>query len=404
LSCRSFNVATAAVIRDGLFFGAWFVTTGYTPIYQIFKDGADITDRFNDRTISMKITLQAGGGQGDICQISVDDRDWRVARPFNGDFLEIWLGYAEIGMAFMGLFQISDVSFVGPPRSIAITGSSTGVGAKLKTPTIQDFENKEIKDILQDIAQKDGYALKMHPSFEGIKIPFKNQVISSMHLLQELERTFGAVGKVANGQLVFTPRDEGDTASGVSMPVLALGPEHFGTWNVRHTIRSNYDSVKAPYFDKETNVRKWHEFSRPNTGNIESLLGGGPFQIGRMFNSKEEAESAAEARMGDIMRAAGEATVTLAKGDPWVRDQQQLLITGMRDGIDGSYVIQTVTHSYTKETGIETEISARPPGTGDDYLEEFIADEATKEFLVPLPGEIMGHLLLGKSGLIAGGI
>ena len=70
--------------------------TGYTPIYQILKDGIDITDHFNDRCVQMRVDLTSGDGDNDMCLFTIDDRDWPVARPSVGDRLRILMGYVEV--------------------------------------------------------------------------------------------------------------------------------------------------------------------------------------------------------------------------------------------------------------------------------------------------------------------
>jgi phage protein D len=94
------------------------VTTGYTPIYRVYKGGEDITGRLNDRTLQIRVDLQSGNGNDDQCTILIDDRDWRVARPLTGESIQVWLGYEEVGLAYMGTFEIDDVTFLGPPRNI----------------------------------------------------------------------------------------------------------------------------------------------------------------------------------------------------------------------------------------------------------------------------------------------
>jgi len=84
----------------------------------------------------------------------------------------------------------------------------------------------------------------------------------------------------------------------------------------------------------------------------------------------------------------GDFSAQLAKGDPWVRDQQRLQVSGMRDGIDGSYVIQNVKHTYVKESGLLSEITATPNGKGADYT-----NMGSTKFLKPSPGELMGEVL-----------
>ncbi|WP_315768346.1 MULTISPECIES: hypothetical protein [unclassified Bradyrhizobium] len=362
------------------------MATGYTPIYRIYKGGVDITDHFNDRTTKIKVDLTSGGGEGDRCEIELDDRDWRIARPFGGEMIQVWLGYKEIGLAYLGTYTIDDVIFEGMPRSIQLTGTSTGFNDIKKAPQIANFSNKTVGDILGEMASQSGLQLSIPSDLAGRQIPFKNQQVSNLHMIHELERMFGAVGKVADGNLVFVPRDSTESVSGVALPTLVLHPEHFGAWRVRYAGRNDASEVKAAYWDKDQHIRKW----------ISSALPGGdgdPFTIGQIFNSQMEAEAAAAAKAGAIKRASVEAIFDLAKGDPWIRDAQTILVTNMRDGINGSYVVEKATHTYIKSTGIRSSLQCRAPGDGVDY-----SDRADDLFLRPMPGEPMGGVLPGAPG------
>ena len=118
------------------------------------------------------------------------------------------------------------------------------------------------------------------------------------------------------------------------------------------------------------------------------------FTPNRKFNNKDEAQAAAESQAEALQRSLGEADLTLAKGDPWIRDNVRMLITGMRDGINGSYITSIVSHTYVKDQGIATHIKAKPPEDGGDY--ESLFNEATPEqrkqlFLDPTPGGLMGQ-------------
>lgn len=365
------------------------MTTGYTPIYRVMRGGIDITSNFNDRTTQIKVDLQSGNGNDDQCAITIDDRDWRVARPIPGEDLQIWLGYQEVGLAYMGTFEIDDVIFVGPPRAIKLVGKSTGSTDIQKAPAIKEFDNKSIGDILGQMAGQTGLGLSISGDLAGIKIPFKNQAVSNLHMIHELERLTGAVAKVVDGKLMFIKRDGAESASGIALPTLVLHPEHFGTWQVRYTSKPGYGQVKASWFDKDEMQRKWVDsaISGGEGGVGLAKKFGGAFNIGQLFNSKEEAEQAAKAQSEAFKRAEVQAVFDLAKGDPWIRDQQTLLVTGMRDGINGSYVIDKVTHTYIKSTGIKSQMECKAPGDGANYA------EASKEFMRPLPGELLGEYL-----------
>jgi phage protein D len=351
------------------------------------RGGVDITDHFNDRTVQIKVELIAGGGEGDHCVIKLDDRDWRIAAVEPGETINIYLGYQEIGLSYMGSFEIDDVTYLGKPRSIQLTGTSTGFMNVQKAPAIKEFDNKSVADILGGIAGQTGLSLQIGGGLGAMTLPFKNQVVSNLHLIHELERQYGAMAKIADGKLIFVPRDGTTSVTGLSVPTLVLMPEHFGDWQVQYSGRTDYASTKAAWFDKKDMVRRWVDFGAQGGGGV-GKGSGGTYTLGQVFNSMEEAQAAVQSKMQALKRAEVKATFDLAKGDPWIHDTQTVLVSGMRDKIDGSYVVEKAIHTYIKTTGIRTTLECRAPGNGADF-----SDRADDEFLKPLPGEPMGSVI-----------
>jgi phage protein D len=374
--------------------------TGFTPVYKIMHDGSDITNRFNDRTLSIQVQLNGGEGASDTCEITIDDRDWKVAAVEIGAKLEIYLGYKEIGYAQQGIFNVTTVDYEINPRQIKIIGTSVDLGSAIKAPKIRSFENKTLDDILGTFAKDSGLTTAIDPELGKIELPFLNQTKSPMHMLHELERRFGAVGKIENNKLIFTKRDEGESASGERTPLLVLQPQNVSKGFVRHTERSDFSSAKVGYFD-ENHVKKFAEEKNPSaTTDEEGQQQDNPFLSGGLARSEKEAKQMAKAQIQALNRSKGEVHMTLSKGDPWIRDQTQVLVKGFRDKINGSYVANLVTHSYVKDSGIITEIVAKPPGDGGDFnsLDEgaFYALGSTGIFTSP-EGPIPPTELIGPS-------
>jgi phage protein D len=370
------------------------VPTGYTPIYKLMKGDLDITNHFNDRVTSIQVELNSGDGEGDKLQIKLDDRDWAIAKPGLGAVIELWLGYEEVGYSFMGSFEMNDLAFIGPPRAIQLTGLSTGMRSVMKAPAIANYANKSLGSILGSIAGSAGIGMSISPELAGKMIPFKNQVTSNLHMIHELERIYGAVAKIANGRLMFVPRDSTTTASGISMPTLVLQPEHFGTWNCSYNSRNQYGSVRAAWRDKSDMVRKWVNTATGEAGGETSSDASSgqateTFTIGTIFNSMQEAQAAIQSMQEALKRSEGRATFELAKGDPWIKDQMTLLVENMRDGINGSWTINKAVHTYVKSTGIKSTLECKAPGDGANFSNR----QEENAFLKPEAGELIGEVL-----------
>ena len=177
--------------------------------------------------------------------------------------------------------------------------------------------------------------------------------------MQALERTYNGLVKYGDGKLSFTKRGSGDNASGILSGGFALTPDDFGKWSVKICNRQAHSQVKAAWFDPETQTTKFV---------VNTILAQGgvnvPFLIKRIHPSQEEAQAAADAQMAAFNRGLVTGTITLAKGDPSIHGGAPFTITGMKAEMCGSFIANTVTHTFAKPGGISTTIEFM--STGDD--------------------------------------
>lgn len=376
------------------------MSSGYTPAFRVAKGGLDLSDQLQDRVLSIKVLHAGGDGASDTCEITLDDRDFRIETILPGDALDVWLGYREVGLAFCGAFEVDEVCYRGMPKEIRVKGNRMGTASIMKAPRLKTYSSVSVAEIIEDLASIAGVKAFVRPKYAGIIVDRLDLVESPRHLLHELERTYGGVAKFSSGKLIFIPRGQGQDAKGTQLPRIVWQAFHFKDWEATHNNRTSFGSARASYYD-ENGVRRWLSASPPGT----NYFGGGAknlpsYDIGRLFPSKQQAEAGAKAQMEAMVRATGDLRATLATGDPFIKDQQQLLVRGMRGGIDGSYVIEEVVHRFTKSEGIRTTIRATPDPTGEGY--EHLFDAADHNFLLPGPGEIVGSLIHGPGTRLAG--
>lgn len=136
---------------------------GITPIYKLMRNGVDITDNFNDRTTSIKVELNSGDGANDTFEIRIDDRDWRLAIPDQKTKIDVYLGYKEVGLAYVGQYTATDVFLEGPPRTMRITGLAAEMHSLMKTPVIKEFDNKTVQQVAEEIAKNAGIKVYVDP-------------------------------------------------------------------------------------------------------------------------------------------------------------------------------------------------------------------------------------------------
>jgi phage protein D len=280
----------------------------------------------------------------------------------------------------------------GPPRTMRITGLAAEVRSLMKTPTVKEFDGKTVKEIVEEVAKDRGISgAHVDEEIGKIKVPYLNQTVSNYHLLTEIERRVGGILSFTPQGIVLRKRDGGTSVSEREMPTLVLRPEHLNSWSTRITERYNYSHVEAAWFNKDTLKREWEKTD------LFTTLTENKFPIGRMFNSKEEAKAAADAKANSFRRGKIQGNFILAKGDPWITAQMPVVVQEMRDGINGRYVVDKVTHTYLKDQGISTTIECNAPGDGNDD-----SDIANKKFYYPQPGETLGIPLQPGQGRLSG--
>ena len=343
--------------------------------------------------MSIVVELSSGAGEQDHVEILLDDREWLIATPRVKDRLTVYLGYEGVGVAFMGAFEINSLQFSFPPRNILVRGTAASSLNDLKSQMVKGFSGQTVEEILAAAGAKVGMKVDVHPSIADQRIPFLNNTASYSQLIAKLEQHYGAVAKINDGKLSLTPRGSGKSVSDLAQPTFVLRAESFADLQVLVESRGETASTKASYTDKTSLERVFVE-SKSKLSELETSA---THTIQNLFNSKDEAQAAADSAQGQLDRSTGKISATLAEGDPWVRDQQRIVVTGIRDGINGSYLIDLVRHQFTKNGALRTSFSGN---AGIDGLAAVYSSsgENNPSFVVLPPGTVFGQVLPKASG------
>jgi phage protein D len=317
-----------------------------TPDFRIEVDGQDVTGNINDRLLELRITDQEGV-KSDRLEFTVDDRDNLVALPRTGAKVRVWLGYRETGVSYMGLFVVDEVEISGVPEQITVRARAADMRKSLKAHKTRKFENTTIGGVVNRIAGEHGLRPVTGGHLASVKLPYLGQTEESdMHLLTRLARRYDATFKVADGKLVFTPRGEGKTASGKPMRV-SLSRTGLISWTATIKERPRHKAVKA----------RWHDRGQARA-RVEKAGDGEPaFKLRHEYPSRGEARAAARAKKQQLARGEG-ALNCETSGNPAIAAGAQLTVSGVRDGVDGDWVIKTATHALDSQSGYRTTVEA----------------------------------------------
>lgn len=333
-----------------------------TPSYKITANETDVTHRLQERLKSLVITDKAGE-ESDSVVISVHDIKYELALPATGDELQISLGYTSTGLIDMGLWVVDEIKISGPIPIMEISAKSANLASRdsrkkgltnqLKASRTRSWDTVTLSDIVEKIAKESDYTPRIGAKFSDIEIVHIDQTHeSNMHFLTRLARQYGAVAKPAAGFLLFVERGEGKSASGQTLSTISIVPEQVTQWSATLSDRGKYVSVSADYYDHDK---------------AERIMVGVPDDEGtvkilpRTYPTKESAEEAIKARKKELDQNAEKAQVTLL-GNPTIKAEAPISLSGFREGIDGDWIVDGVVHTLNN-SGFNTKLDLIKGGT-----------------------------------------
>lgn len=323
----------------------------HRPTFKVEANGKDISAILADRLQSLTITDEAGI-KSDAVTIKLADDGIKLPAP--GAELRVWLGY-ESAARFMGLYVVDEVELSGPPSEMTIKATAAPLEGAAQYQALQDqksrsWEPQAVGDLVAAVAADHGLTPAVAAALSVVQLDHLDQTNESdMHLLTRVAADLGAIAKAGGGRLLFIERAAGRTASGASMPTVALTAADLMTWTVRIASRSKYRRVVAVWRDTSAAV------------DVEAVSGEGEptFRIRHPYPSQAAATAAARARLDAFTR--GEATLSATlPGRADLVAESRAVLSGIRSGVNGEWSVTRVTHSLTSK-GFTTALDAEVP-------------------------------------------
>ncbi len=319
------------------------------PTFQIFADQLDVTAKIQDRLLRLTVTDEAGI-KSDTAEISLDDRDAALEVPRRGAKLEVWLGYIESGIYLMGTYVVDEIELSGPPRTMLIRAKAADMLQSLKSPKTRPWDKVTLGSIVETIASEHGYQPGVDSSLAGIYFEHVDQTEESdMHFLTRLAKQYDAVAKPANGFMVLAPKGSSKSASGQDLPAVSLGLSDLTSWNVTLADRGKYKTVKVYYHDWKTGKRTEIKIGTEDPAYV----------LRHTYPDAEQAKAAGSAKLEGFFRGEAKASFCFP-GNPLVAAEILLTVTGVRDGVDGDWIVRSVTHEFSN-SGYNSRVEAEAP-------------------------------------------
>ena len=323
------------------------------PILIVTVDGVPVSGPFFGRLISLTI-IDREGIAADSLEMIFDDGWPRFASPRRGARVKVAI-VAGLGSVPLGEYVIDRVENAFFPYSISVRGHSADLRAGMKTHKTRHWDNKTVKEVVEEIAADHSLQPQIADAVSGHKYSWLGQQDESdLNFLERLARRHGALFTIKSGRLLWLEAGAGKTASGEVIPEIPiLAPSIIAnSGKVWESDVERFKTIKAYWQDRAGAKRQ------------EVIIEADPEAAGEHvlrdpFASKEEAEKAARAAVRDMLRGSVR-TVCGLVGAPSLMAGQPISYVGVRSGIDGRpFILETVSISYSKKEGLRTNLEGR---------------------------------------------
>lgn len=316
------------------------------PTLFIQANGRDVSSRLSDRLVSFDLVDKAGL-ESDRLTLGIEDVGETLEWPGAGAELTIALAAPGGDPVAMGAFTVDAVAAPLIGGTLTITASAARFPESFKTARSAGWPEVKLGDLVTTVAQRHGFDARIDPELAAILIPHISQTDESdMNLLTRIARDHDAISKPAGGRLLFLKRGSGRTASGAVLPVITIARDQVIDGEVTATERDQYRSVEA----------RWRDLDAAETRTVTIGQGDPVLKLRSPFPDQQAAAAAARSRYNRIQR--GKATLNLTiDGDPRIAAESKIRLAEFRDGANGLYTVDSVTHHFGEGDPYRTRIT-----------------------------------------------
>ena len=312
------------------------------PTFQLFYNHKNITEDVAIYVLSVEYT-DVEHGESDEIQIIFEDTEklWQSSwLPAKGDTLRLYIGYKGQKLLNCGIFEIDEIEFESPPDIMIVKALATGIKKPLRQNNSTGYENKTLKQIAKEIADKHGYSLIGDIEDVRVERITQNQE-KDLSFLKRLAEEYGYIFKIAENNLVFydVRKLEGAKSSKI------LYKQDLTHINLKEKTSKNYKSVVVSYNNPKTGKKVTATAKNTNVTKGDTL------KINVRCENKQQAILKAKAALAKGKDTI-EGSIEMA-GDP---NQVAGLNVEIKDigYFSGKYHITQARHRIDKQTGYKT--------------------------------------------------
>lgn len=317
--------------------------------FNIKVNGDDKTELFRTRFIALKVS-EYQGEQSDSVTIEIDNRDNQIVLPNTGATLELSIGYGD-RLVSKGTFEVDELEEPVEVDIIRIHGKAARLKESLKAPKNAVFDDVTLGDIAQTIASEHGFEAAVSSSLASVQYDHIDQVgESDMNLLSRLVGEQGGLVKPISGRLVVLTKDEAKKVSGSDIGVVEINDPKDSTGRLLIAERSNYQQVKAHWFDETTQERQ----------EVSAGSGQPIYVLRTRYSDQARASAMANSKLKFLQRDIKTLTLT-RQLMPRVIAEGRVEISQHKASINGSWIVEEVVHSIFSGLPAMTSMVLHPP-------------------------------------------
>ena len=152
---------------------------------------------------------------------------------------------------------------------------------------------------------------------------------------------------------MFIPEGAGISTSGQTLSSATIQKDEITSLSATIKERGQFSGVITRFRDKETN----REVEVETTEEWTTRLGPAPvFRDKKLYTSRDMAEQAGKAELDRLRGGTVQIDFTMP-GRPDIFAERPIKLEGVRDPLDGEWIVKTVTHTFGAN-GLQTKISA----------------------------------------------
>lgn len=258
------------------------------PIFKIEYNQKDITKDVSNQVLNIEYT-DFEHGQSDEITITFDDTQklWQNSWiPAKGDSLRVFIGYEGEKLLNCGIFEIDEIEFATPPDVLTIKAIATGITKALRQNNSVAYENKTLKQIASEVAQK--HSLTLVGEIEDVRVEriTQNQE-RDLTFLKKLAEQYGYIFKIAEDNLVFYKTEKLTGADAAKI----LYKSDLSRITLTEKTSKNYKSVTVSYHNPKTGKKV------TATAKNENCVKGDTLKINERCENKQQALLKAKAAL-----------------------------------------------------------------------------------------------------------